>query len=462
MNMDVLNSQGYMKEQNSLFSSVLMSSTSQMVKEETNGKIFQLDDFAKDWNSIYVYPSHLDSGIVTKGMRKVTKPTLVLASHKSSMAFIMASNENPIFLFSSFQRINSFGYILLFELKPQILPDYIYYMGKYDSWLRITKEIDEWDKYRNVYSDNIFWGWKDVGTCSFDGISENRLKSEDVFFSSMLDYKIFVPTLSVQKQRIDDAKSIEKTFHDKIAEDKRKFEQKEWLNEAHIRNSKHRLSNEIMPLQMAVERLYKFFQNNSDGVKLSDIIGKSTNQNVDSLLNDMLISVDNIGHEIESLTKTENIGDSEQIINVSKFLSDYCDTVETKYVHLFKVEKIGFDACCQIKISPKSFLELLDNVVGNAVRHGFIKKTNDYLIQMSIEVLDDKICQISIANNGEPMWERAKSTYFEQGSFAGPTGHTGIGGYRIFEICNKANGEVLAPYSKKDFPVVISMKFPIM
>lgn len=462
--MEVLNSQSCMKEHNFFFLSVLMGSTSQVVKEETQGKIFQLNNFAKDWDSIYVYPSHLDYGNVTKGMRKVTRPTLVLASHKSSMAFIMASEENPIYVSSSFQRINPFGYTLLFELKPQIFPDYVYYLGKYDSWVKIAKRIDEWDKYRGVH-DGVFCGWKDVGTCSFDGISENVLKSEDVFCSGMSDLSencISIPLQSVQKQRIDDAKSIEKFFYEKLAEDKRKFEQKEWLNEAHIRNSKHRLSNEIMPLQMSVERLYRYFQNSPNGVTLFDIIGQSTKQSVDSLLKDMLISIDNIGKEIECLTKTEKIGESEQIINISEFLRDYCDAIESKYVQLFKIEKVGFDVCCRIKISQKSFLELLDNVVGNAVRHGFVQKRNDYLIQISVEILDDKMCQVSIANNGEPMWERAKTTYFEQGSFVGPTGHTGIGGYRVFEICDKAKGEVLAPYSKENFPVVISVKFPMV
>lgn len=50
-------------------------------------------------------------------------------------------------------------------------------------------------------------------------------------------------------------------LQEKMAEKERKFQQKEWLNEAHIRNSKHRLSNEVMPMRMAIERLQSFFLN---------------------------------------------------------------------------------------------------------------------------------------------------------------------------------------------------------
>ena len=107
-------------------------------------------------------------------------------------------------------------------------------------------------------------------------------------------------------------------------------------------------------------------------------------------------------------------------------------------------------------------MELLDNIVGNAVRHGFIGNRNDYLLQVSIEVTDNRMCEIAIANNGEPMSERARTTFFEQGSFAGPTGHTGIGGFRIYDICDKAGGEAILPYSKEGFPVVICVKFPLV
>ena len=266
----------------------------------------------------------------------------------------------------------------------------------------------------------------------------------------------------MQKQRIADAKSMEKMLQEKMAEKERKFQQKEWLNEAHIRNSKHRLSNEVMPIRMAIERLQNFFKKHPDGVKLSDIIGEITNQSVNDLLEGLSCSVKNVEIEIENLTKSEQAGEPEQKLNVAHSLDEYLDKIALKYSVPFNIEKVGFEKELNIKISPKAFMELLDNIVGNAVRHGFIGNRNDYLLQVSIEVTDNRMCEIAIANNGEPMSERARTTFFEQGSFAGPTGHTGIGGFRIYDICDKAGGEAILPYSKEGFPVVICVKFPLV
>lgn len=451
-------SQNRVPKRDSSFLSMLMGSKCQEVQGGIYGRIFTEKNFAKDWNSIYVHPSELDYGISENGMRKIVSPTLVMASHSSMMAFVLASEEDPVFICSGFKRTQNLGYILLFGLRPSLDPDYVFYMSKYDSWTSISHGIGE---------IGGFWGdsWKDVGVVFDDGLDDlGAITAESVFRSAniALIAPIEVPPISVQKQRIADAMAMEKMLQEKMAEKERKFQQKEWLNEAHIRNSKHRLSNEVMPIRMSIERLQNFFEKHPDGVNLSDVIGEMTNQSVKDLLEDLSCSVKNIEIEIENLTKSEQAGEPEQELNVAHSLSIYFDKIASKYPISFNVEKIGFEKELNIKISPKAFMELLDNIVGNAVRHGFIGNRNDYLLQVSIDVTDNGMCEIAIANNGEPMSERARETFFEQGSFAGPTGHTGIGGYRIYDICDKAGGEVMNPYSKQGFPVVICVKFPLV
>ena len=448
--------------QNAKLSSMLMYSQCQNVRDEISGKIFQEKDFSKDWDSIYVYPSDLDNGISKKGMRKITAPTLILASHSSKMAFVLASEDEPVFVCSGFMRTKTIGYTLLFELNPGILPDYLFYLSKYESWVGISKRIDTEDKYKDIYGDLGTSGWKNVGEVFADGVITDYTTAENVFKNGVYESSINIPSIPVQKQRIADAIAMEKMLQEKMAEKERKFQQKEWLNEAHIRNSKHRLSHEVMPMRMAIERLQSFFLKHSEGVKLSDIIGEKTKQSVNDLLEGLLYSVGNIETEIENLTKSEQPGEPEQILNVVSSLNDYFDRIASKYPASFNIERIGFEKDLNIKISPKAFMELLDNIVGNAVRHGFIGNRKDYLLQVAIEATDDNMCEIAIANNGEPMSERARATFFEQGSFAGPTGHTGIGGHRIYDICDKAGGEAMPPYSKEGFPVVICVKFPLV
>ena len=448
--------------QNAKLSSMLIYSQYQNVRDEISGKIFQEKNFSKDWDSIYVHPSELDNGMSKKGMRKITTPTLVMASHSSKMAFVLASEDEPVFVYSGFMRTKTIGYTLLFELNPGILPDYLFYLSKYESWVGISKRIDTEDKYKDIYGDLGTSGWKNVGEVFADGVITDYTTAENVFKNGVYESSINIPSIPVQKQRIADAIAMEKMLQEKMAEKERKFQQKEWLNEAHIRNSKHRLSHEVMPMRMAIERLQSFFLKHSEGVKLSDIIGEKTKQSVNDLLEGLLYSVGNIETEIENLTKSEQPGEPEQILNVVSSLNDYFDRIASKYPASFNIERIGFEKDLNIKISPKAFMELLDNIVGNAVRHGFIGNRKDYLLQVAIEATDDNMCEIAIANNGEPMSERARATFFEQGSFAGPTGHTGIGGHRIYDICDKAGGEAMPPYSKEGFPVVICVKFPLV
>lgn len=454
-------SQDGLQVQNTEFSSVLLPAQYQHVCGEISGRIFQEKNFAEDWDSVWVHPSDLDYGTAQKFMRKITSPSLVMASHSPKMAFVLASEDEPVYICSGIKRTETAGYTLVFGLKPAILPDYLFYMSKYESWVSVSKRIDAEEKLG--FSVDFVLKWSETGTPVISpDMPIDYITAEEVFTLGLSKSStIQIPPLFVQEQRVADAKSIEKILQEKMAEKERKFRQKEWLNEAHIRNCKHRLSNEIMPISMAVERLQHFLKEHPDGIKSSDIIGEITKQSVDDLLVDLACSVKNVETEIENLTKSEQAGEPEQTLNVALALDDYLDRIAPKYTIPFNIEKVGFEKGLNIKISPKAFTELIDNIVGNAVRHGFIGNRNDYLLQVSIEATDDGMCEITIANNGEPMSERARATFFEQGSFAGPTGHTGIGGYRIYDICDKAGGEAVAPYSKEGFPVVICVKFPL-
>lgn len=438
-------SQDNMHAQNLKLSSLLSTGQYEYVNDEISGRIFQEKDFAKDWNSIYINPSDLDFGISKKGMRKISSPTLVLASHSPKMAFVLASEEEPVFICSGFSRTN-LGFILTFILNPSILPDYIFYVSKYTGWS--SPDLDSLDDHNCS-----------IWSCVGDVVENTRITAEDIFLG-LSPKRINIPAMPVQKQRIADAKTMEKILLEKMAKKERKFQQKEWLNEAHIRNSKHRLSNDILPIRLATERLQNFFKKHPDGIKLSDIIGEATKQSVNDLLEGLSYSINAIETDIDNLTKSDQA--DVQVLNVALSLNNYLDKIASKYPVPFKIEKLGFEKELNIKISPKAFIELLDNIVGNAVRHGFNKNRNDYLLQVSLEVADNEMCKITIANNGEPMSERARNSFFEQGSAAGPTGHSGLGGYRIYDICDKAGGEAITPYSKEGFPVVICVKFPLV
>ncbi len=426
------------------------------LKEPENGYIFTDEYLASNWKDIDVHPEALPKGEAQKGMRKVTSPVLLLKSHSPKMVFVLATEMSPVYFCSSFERTKEDGYTMLFGLMPNVWPEYFFYKSRYNSWCSISHDIDGAAEYELCMS------FREVGHCHFDGNEEWVTDAETVFLNGIRPGDL-IPSLSVQRQQINDAKMMEKVLLDRMSEKERKFQQKEWLNETHIRNSKHRLSNEVMPVRMAVERLERFLINSSEGIKLSSIIGQATQQTVGDLLNNLKISIQNIEVEINNLTKSETVGEQLETLEVEHFVRGYCENLASKFSRHFRVDVDCKDKELKIKISRKPFMELLDNVFTNAVRHGFTDDTRkDYKVLITLSKTDEGFCKIDIANNGNPISERGRKEYFVRGSFAGKTGHTGIGGARVFEICEEYNGKAIEPYSIEGFPVVISVEFPIV
>lgn len=426
------------------------------LKETESGQIFTDEYLASNWENIDVYPETLPMGEAQKGMRKVTSPVLLLKSHSPKMAFILASEDSPVYICSPFKRSKADGYTMLFNLKPFAWPEYFFYMTKYDSWTRISKDIDESEKYK------LDMGFSEVGHCEFDGYREFVIDAETVFLNCLTSRTV-LPPLPVQRQRIDDAKMMEKVVLDKMSERERKFQQKEWLNETHIRNCKHRLSNDIMPIRMAVDRLEKFISASTDGVKPSSIIGQATQQTVENLMTGLVDSICKIEEDIKLLTEIVSDDKQMEILDVEQFVREYCKEFVSMYNSRFHVYVDVKDGDLSIRISRGSLKELFESVFTNAVRHGFTEECrDDYAILVTISETDEGYCKIDIANNGNPISERGQKEFFVRGSFAGETGHTGLGGARIFEICERCNGKAMIPYNTGDSKVVVSVEFPIV
>lgn len=66
---------------------------------ETKGKVFTADNFAKDWDSIYVIPSELSDGVVNdKVFHRVDRKALVLDMKNPRMSYLMANQDNPVYV----------------------------------------------------------------------------------------------------------------------------------------------------------------------------------------------------------------------------------------------------------------------------------------------------------------------------------------------------------------------------
>ena len=106
---------------------------------------------------------------------------------------------------------------------------------------------------------------------------------------------------------------------------------------------------------------------------------------------------------------------------------------------------------------------ILQNIVSNAVRHGFIDKSRkDYTIKVFVQYDGSGNVVLTVSNNGAPMSALGKDNYFIRGGVAGDTGHSGIGGADIKDSVDCMGGNVvLLCNEQSDWKVSIRISLPI-
>ena len=118
---------------------------------ETKGKVFTADNFAKDWDSIYVVPSELSDGIVNdKAFHKVNRKALVLDMKNPRMAYVLANQDDPVFVPAArFEKIAEGRYILarngflIFNLDFSIMvPEFVFFLCRQGFWEKLLKSRD--------------------------------------------------------------------------------------------------------------------------------------------------------------------------------------------------------------------------------------------------------------------------------------------------------------------------------
>lgn len=188
---------------------VLLNAHWRKAEEDVKGAIFSPDFFAKDWDSVYVKPFVLPVGDVDKNMRKLVEPTLVITQEKAKMAYVLASEETPVYLPNEYKKDPELGFIMAFRLAPIISEEYIYYMCQFDAWTRLLN-------YNIGQKDGYGMSWNDVGTGG-DVTIVNGVLYETPFLTAedlVLNIgNIEIPSLPVQQELVGAAKGKSQKIH---------------------------------------------------------------------------------------------------------------------------------------------------------------------------------------------------------------------------------------------------------
>ena len=200
----MLNTNSTSAAQSLNIANVLLSAKWQKVADADHGHVFTPDHFASGWDSIYVNPSDLKFGCVSKDMRKLVDPTLLITSEKSQMVYVLASEDMPVYIQSEYTKDKNLGYIMAFAMSPEISPEYMFYACKFNLWNRLL--------LNRIGADDYCPSWNSVGIADYDPQhGEIIITPEDIIRSLG---EISIHSIAQQKELVKTAKEQEAIVED--------------------------------------------------------------------------------------------------------------------------------------------------------------------------------------------------------------------------------------------------------
>lgn len=380
---------------------------------ETKGKVFTADNFAKDWDSIYVVPSELFDGMINEqAFHKVDRKALVLDMKNPRMAYVMANQENPVYVPAArFEkiadgRVTRTGF-LIFSLDFSIMvPEYIFFLCRQGFWEKLLKSRD-YSPCFNMYD------------CTME--ESFLLYSDD---SSAFFLRKKIPSVSQQQEKISVYRAEEKYLDDIMASKEQKLLKKTSSDLIHMLGTPYsRINNALELLSLDV-----------------DDKGKSRLNYIRDNFGYIRRLIEMNGADFNDYPKDR--------IDFVKFIERYILGWENYGSKTFSIEFYydgEFEGGNTILANETALTIMMDCLLDNANRHGFHKtKSPDNKVKIHLDhttLGDENAVIISVGNNGKPMpKDFSIEDYIASGKFGTDTGRSGLGGSHVYKIVSSMGG----------------------
>ena len=269
-----------------------------------------------------------------------------------------------------------------------------------------------------------------------------------VDISDIKGLKIPIPNLDEQRKYV--INEMRRRIEANKEEQKKAFENYE--KEIHCR--KHALSQTVSGLNSLWQILNAYKDKNEGKTDVSDSIGAKNKMKVSEIWKRIGTEISMICQQVEHLADENPDWGKNEEIDLKVFVSDYIKSHESNKFK-FSNPVVNEDSYNQIKpflIPQKALKQVFDNILSNAVQHGFSDVTrNDYEVQFVI-CAEEKFCTIHILNNGTPLsedideealFQYGYSTALNESSSEGDNHiHSGIGLYDVKNILSHYGAEV--------------------
>jgi hypothetical protein len=153
--------------------------------------------------------------------------------------------------------------------------------------------------------------------------------------------------------------------------------------------------------------------------------------------------------------------------NSTQFSIDYTFHKDSFYIPLEQgVESMYIDPISFI--SRNDFFILYNNILENAIKHGFTDKGREYEFKVDLYCIRENKFSDSLtivfSNNGNPMPKGMAEAYSIRGEKAGDTANEGIGLWKVHQIVKEHfKGDIKVIDTPTDeYPVKIEIKLPLV
>ncbi len=252
--------------------------------------------------------------------------------------------------------------------------------------------------------------------------------------------------------------------------DKLKQQQKEDLS-----IKKHNIMQHMNNVKSAADLLLNTSQNNNGTLYFNTILDAENNLAVEDIYQEMLKGIRNVLYYVDNITNEISFSQSETV-DVSEMVKKAI-AQGNMYNERFKVEfsidhksfqfidsdgEIG-EISPIVDFSNLDFLELFNNILENAVNHGFTEKSRKYIFRIRlVGDLGASNVILTFSNNGNPFPKGMADRYHIKGEKGGIYGNKGIGSWKVMQIANHFNSEInVHDLNEEEFPVKIELIMPL-
>ncbi|MDE6754814.1 MAG: N-6 DNA methylase [Muribaculaceae bacterium] len=121
------------------------------------------------------------------------------------MAFVLASEDLPVYIQSEYKKDKNFGYLMAFTLTPEVSPEYMFYACKFNLWARLLEN--------RVGAHDYCLSWSDVGVIGYDTLTGDIEHTPEDIIRSL--GKVSIHTIAQQEGLISAAKEQEVVIEQK-------------------------------------------------------------------------------------------------------------------------------------------------------------------------------------------------------------------------------------------------------